>query len=137
MRNITIATLVAFAAAPLDVHAETPLQRETATWNAYKHKNSIALKGLYAPTYVGLYDDGTCDMACELKNMKNSDLQSFTITGFTSRLIDSDNMLMTYTVDEKGMDGKENFSGKYHAASLWHRTDRRWLGVYHTEVRTK
>jgi hypothetical protein len=136
MRIITIAAL-AVALAPVATQAATPLQKETSIWQAFKDKDAKAFSAMLAPNYVGLYDDGTYSRAKELDSLKNAKLESFRLSSFASRMIDADDMLMTYVVDVKGMMGKTDISGKYQAASVWHRTRKDWLGVYHTEIKAK
>src|SRR5690349_7358778 len=137
MKTITIAALAAFAVTPVAAQADTPLQKETATWQTFKDKNASAFGALFAPTYIGLYDDGVATKATELEHLKNANIASYKIDKFASRMIDPDDMLMTYDVAVKGTMGKEDISGTYHAASLWHRTGNKWLGVYHTEIKAK
>ena|SRR5437899_2048766 len=137
MRIVTIAALAAFAVASIAAQADTPLQKETAIWQSFKDKNAKAFGAMLAPTYVGLYNDGPDNRARELDNLKNSKIISFKIDNFASRMVDTNNMLMTYVVDVKGTMGKDDISGKYQAASLWHRTGKKWLGVYHSEIKAK
>ena len=137
MRIITAATVAAFAFTSAAAVADTPLQKETSVWQTYKDKNAAAFGALFAPTYVGLYEDGPATKAKELDNLKKAKIASFKIDNFASRMVDPDDMLMTYVVDVKGTMGKDDISGKYQAASLWHRTGTKWLGVYHTEIKAK
>ena len=137
MRIITIAAVAAFAFTSVAASAATPVQKETAVWQAFKDKKADAFRAMFAPNYVGLYEDGPATMAKELDHLKNGKLESFKIDNFASRMIDPEDMLMTYVVDVKGTMGKDDISGKYHAASLWHRTGSKWLGVFHTEIKAK
>jgi hypothetical protein len=136
MRFIAIAA-AAVAFLPVVASAETPLQKETSVWQAFKDKKADAFAAMFAPDYVGLYDDGPATKAKEVDNLKNAKIASFAISDFANRMIDPDDMLMTYVVDVKGTMGKQDISGKYHAASLWHRSGKNWLGVYHTEIKAK
>jgi hypothetical protein len=137
MRIVTVAAAAAFAFTSIAANAATPLQKETAVWQAFKDKKANAFRAMFAPTYVGLYEDGPSTTTKELDHLKSGKLESFKIDNFASRMIDPDDMLMTYVVDVKGTMGKDDISGKYHAASLWHRTGNKWLGVYHTEIKAK
>ena len=137
MRIITAATAAAFAFTSAAAVADTPLQKETSVWQAFKDKKAGAFGALFAPSYVGLYEDGPATKAKELDSLKKAKIASFKIDNFANRMIDPDDMLMTYVVDVKGTMGKDDISGKYQAASLWHRTGMKWLGVYHTEIKAK
>ena len=137
MRVISLILSTALIVAPVSANAATPLQKETSVWQAFKDKKSDVFGAMFAPAYIGLYEDGLATKAKELDNLKKSNLASFKIDKFDSRTIDPDDMLMTYDVDVKGTMGKQDVSGKYHAASLWHRTGKAWLAVYHTEIKAK
>jgi hypothetical protein len=141
MRIVTIAVLTSFALLPVAAQAETPLQKETSIWQAFKDKKADAFKGMLARDFVAVYDGGNSTRDQEVQSLKASKIQSFAISNFTHRVIDPDDVLMTYTVDVKGSDGKKDVSGRYHASSWWHRSGSgktaKWLGVYHSEVKAK
>ena len=137
MRIISIAALAAFAVASVAAQAATPIQQETAIWQAFKDKNAKAFTAMLAPNGSSLYEDGVASRAKELDNLKNSKLSSFKIDNFSSQMVDPNNLLTTYVVDVKGTTGKDDISGKYQAASLWHRTGKNWIGVYHSEIKAK
>jgi hypothetical protein len=137
MRVISLVALTTLMVAPVAANAMTPLQQETAIWQAFKDKNAKAFTALLAPNYVGLYDDGVSSRAKELDTLKNAKINSFKIDNFASRLIDPNNLLMTYVVEMKGTEGRTDVSGRYQAASIWHRSGKTWVGVYHTEIKAK
>jgi hypothetical protein len=141
MKIIAIAALGALVVTALPAHAATPQQKETAAWQAYKDKQGRAFMGMLTPDYVGVYQTGNVTRDQEIEGMKKSKIESFAISGFTHRMIDPDDVLMTYTVEIKGSDGKDDISGTYHAASIWHRSGQGkqalWRAVYHTNVKAK
>jgi hypothetical protein len=141
MRIIPIAALAAFALAPAAVQAATPLQKETAVWQAFKDKKADTFKGYLHPDFVAVYAEGKATRDQEVQSLKNSKIQSFAISDFNHRMIDPEDVLMTYTVVVKGMNGKEDVSGKYYASSVWHRVGSgktsKWVAVYHSEVKAK
>jgi len=137
MRISTSVIAAALVFTPVAASAATPLQKETAVWQAFKDRKAIAFAAMFAPTYVGVYDYGTANKAKEIDNLKNAKIGSFKISSFENRMIDDDDMLMTYVVEVKGTMGKDDISGKYNSASLWHRAGKQWLGVYHTEIKAK
>ncbi|MFL6765529.1 MAG: nuclear transport factor 2 family protein [Sphingomicrobium sp.] len=137
MRVISLVVLAALMVAPAAANALTPLQQETAIWQAFKDKNAKAFGAMLAPNSVSLYEDGAYSRAKELDNLNNAKISSFKIGDFDSRMIDSNNVLTTYVVDVKGTEGKTDISGRYRAASVWHRLGKSWTGVYHTEIKAK
>jgi hypothetical protein len=52
-------------------------------------------------------------------------------------MVDSDDMLMTYTADVIGTKDNKSFSGRYWNTSLRHLSGGKWLTVYHGEVKAK
>lgn len=137
MRIIRIAAFTAVAVAPMAAQAQTPLQQEQAVWQAFKDKKADSFKSMFAPNYVGLYEEGTYNVAKELQNLRNAKISSVKLDSFASRMIDPNDMLMTYVADVKGSMGKQDISGRYNSASIWHRSGSKWLGVFHTEIKAK
>ena len=137
MRTILILASACLLAAPVAASAATPQQMETSVWQAYKTKNATAFRAMFTPNYVGLYDDGRASLAKELDTMGKANIRSFAISNFGARSIDADDVLTTYLVDVRGSMGKTDVSGKYYAASLWHRSGNKWQTAYHTEIKAK
>jgi len=137
MRMMTLVVATALVAMPAFAKPMSPLARETAIWQAFKNKQANAFGAMFAPNYVGIYAEGPATAATDMQSLKNSKIASFKIANFNSRMIDAEDMLMTYSVDVKGTMGKTDVSGRYWAASLWHRTGNNWLTAYHTEVKAK
>jgi hypothetical protein len=130
---VTIAVL----AGPAGAHAMTPLQRETAVWNAVKAKQMTAFAASMTPDFVGVYAFGRHDRAQELKVVRDQRLRSFAIRNFRAKMLDANDMLMTYVADVRGTDGGKSFSGSYWNTSLWHRSGGKWLTAYHGEAKVK
>lgn len=137
MRTTSLIVAAALVCVPAVAAAETPLQKETSVWQAFKDKKTDAFGSIFAANYVGMYDDGLANKAKELDSLKNAKIDSFKIDSFSSHMVGQDDMLMTYVVDVKGTMGKENISGKYNASSLWHRSGTKWLTAYHSEIKAK
>jgi len=137
MRATSLVVAAALVCVPAIALAETPLQKETSVWQAFKDKKADAFGSIFAPNYVGMYDDGLADKAKEMNSLKTAKIVRFKIDNFANRTIDQNNMLMTYVVDVKGTMAMEDISGKYNASSLWHRSGTTWLTAYHSEVKAK
>ncbi|HEX5257495.1 MAG TPA: nuclear transport factor 2 family protein [Sphingomicrobium sp.] len=138
MRIFSLVAAAAVMVTSVAANALTPLQLETSVWNAFKNKQAVAFQGMFAPNYVGLYDDGPASIAKEMSSLKAARLSSVNISNFSSRMIDNgEDMLTTYAVDVKGSEGKADISGRYWAASVWHHSGNKWLTVYHCEIKAK
>jgi hypothetical protein len=136
MHVISAIALSLLLAAPAQA-ATTPLQRETAVWDAVKARQMTVFAQSMAPDFVGVYAFGRHDRARELQVVREQRLRSFAIRNFRAKMLDADDMLMTYTADVRGTDGGESFSGRYWNTSLWHRSGGKWLTAYHSEAKVK
>jgi hypothetical protein len=133
---MVIATAV-LAAAPALAKAETPAQLEMETWRAFQGKRVAEIKSLFAPNFVGLYRDGTHDLARDLKSLNQAIIQDYKITDMRSRAMDRDGVMLTYQAAYHLHVGSDILARKMWMASLWQRQGGRWLCVYHTEIPAK
>lgn len=137
MRVLHWIAATAVVASPAMAAPSSPLERETAVWNAVKAKNLDAFAASMAPSFVGVYAFGLHDRAHEIRVVRDQTLRSFELGNFHARMIDPNDMLMTYTADVVGTEDNESFTGRYWNTSLWHRSGGKWLTVYHGEVKAK
>ena len=115
--------------------AATPLQQETAIWQAFKDKNVQAFGSMFAPDYVGFDSDGPTTRAKQIDAVQASKIESFGMNNFASRMISPDDLLTTDVVEVKGRMGNQDVSGRYQSASLWHRSGSKWLTADHCEMK--
>lgn len=131
--RIILAAVLLIAAAP----APTPVQLETETWKAFQAKRVGEIRSLFSPDFVGLYADGTHDLARELRSLNELTIKDYKLTPMRSRTLDADNILLTYGADAQLQVGKKVVPTKLWMASLWHREGGRWRCVYHSEIKAK
>ena len=133
-----VAAAGALAAAPAVAKPMTAPPRETAVWQSVKDQQINRFAAYLAPSYVAVYEDGIHDKATEVEFVRGQNLRGFRMGNFSSRTIDGgEDVLLTYMIDVRGTKGKTNFSGRYWATSLWHRSGRNWTLVYHSDVKAK
>lgn len=135
MRIIFLAVAV-LTAAPA-VAAPTPEQLEIETWQAFTAGRSAEFKSMLSPDFIGLYADGTHNLAQELQATKGVHILNYRLNDLTSRTIDRDNVLVTYTADVTHLAEGKPASTRLQVATLWHRTNGKWLTLYHTEIKAK
>lgn len=128
------AVLLASAAAG---KTATPAQLENETWRAFQAKNVREIRSLFAPDFVGVYADGTHDLARELQSLQHVTIEDYKLDDFRSRTVDADDVLLTYAADLHASIDAKPVSERLWMASLWHRSGGRWLCVYHTEIKAK
>jgi hypothetical protein len=137
MRILLGAIASVIVAAPVMATPISPLQRETAVWQAVQGKHMDAFAASMSPDFVGVYSEGTHYRPRELEIVRRQRLRSFAIHNFRSRMVGPDSMLMTYSADVQGTYKGASFSGRYWNTSLWHRSGGRWLTVYHGEAKER
>jgi hypothetical protein len=123
-------------AVPAVAAPPTPQQLELRTWEAFKDKRVSEFKSMFASDFVGVYADGTHDLATEMKAFDRVTLRDYALKNFTTKALDADNVLLTYAADIRGTVSGKAVSERLWAASLWHRMNGKWLCVYHTEIKT-
>ena len=134
MRIFIIASAL-FATTPALASPATPVQLEMETWRAFQAGRVAEFKSMFAPVFVGVYADGTHDLAREMQVFRHVKINSYTLSEMDSHVVDADDVLLTYTADVRGVvDGKARES-RLNTASLWHRQRAGWRCVYHTEIK--
>ena len=135
--RIILVLAAALAATSATANAAGPEQLEKDTWIAFKTNDVTRIRSLFAPDFVGLYPDGTHDLAKELESLKHVAIKQYRFVDFKSRTIDRDDVLLTYAADlDAAVDGKA-VSERLWMASLWHRHGSHWRCAYHTEMKAK
>ena len=135
MRIILLAA--AMLAGPALARPATPAQLETEMWRAFKAKDVKQIRPLFAPDFVGLYADGTHDLARELQSLQHVTIEDYKLSDWSSKEIGPHDVLLTYAADLTALVDAKPVSERLWMASLWHRRASRWVCIYHTEIRAK
>ena len=136
MRIMFIA-VAAMAATPAVAAPATPAQLEIQTWRTFQAGQVKRFEAMFSPSFVGLYADGTHDLAREMQVIHRVKINSFTLSPIVTHAVDRDNVLLTYTADVRDTVNSKPASARLEVASLWHRQGGRWLCTYHTEIKAK
>ena len=138
MRIIVLAAAVAMlGASRASTKPSTPAQLETETWSAFKAKNVSEIRSLFAPDFVGLYADGTHDLARELQALQHVTIRNYELSDFKSKAVDADDVLLTYAADLDALADGKPVTERLWMASLWHRRGGHWLCAYHSQIKAK
>jgi len=135
--NLFVLAAATMVAVPSTVAAMTPLERETAAWNAVRAGDVKAYGAMLAPSYVGVYSDGSFGKAAEVASISNDHLKTVRLTNFSTRMLNDNDMLVTYSANVTGTSSGKDISGRYWEASTWHRSGATWLGTFHMEVKAR
>jgi hypothetical protein len=137
MEALMLIVAAAAVGAPSAAAVITPSQRETVIWNTVRDGDSKAYGAMLAPDYIGVYSDGTFDKAAEVASIHNDHIRSVRLSGFSTRMLSPNDILVTYSADVIGTSNNKDVSGRYWEASTWHRSRDKWLGTFHMEVRAR
>src|ERR1700751_4047879 len=134
-RLITYAMIALFAAVAISTAAtndDTLLEKEKASWQAFKDKKPDDFKKLVSGQVMAVYAEGVSDMQKELADMQKWDMKSFAFRDYKVASHGSDTAVTTYKVMVEGTyDGKDQ-SGAYNAASVWNKHKGEWQSIFHT-----
>jgi hypothetical protein len=136
MRSLIVAAAV-LTAVPAGAKPASPTQLEMETWRAFRAKNVTEIRSLFAPDFVGLYPDGTHDLARELQALQHVTIENYKLADLKSKAVDANDVLLTYSADFGAVVDGKPVSQRLWMASLWHRSGGRWLCAYHTEIKAK
>jgi hypothetical protein len=114
-----------------------PTKLEMETWRAFQAKRVAEIKSLFAPDFIGVYADGTHNLARELQSVNQVTIQDYRIANLQSHAEDADDVMLTYSADVRLLAGKKVVAQRLWMASLWHLSGGRWLCTYHTEIKAK
>jgi hypothetical protein len=124
--------------------SDKPASKETAVidleksaWEAYKNKQADGFKKLMAKDYIGAYAEGIKDVDTEVADMEKGELRQYSFADMKVGFPSADVAVMTYKVTMEGTAAGQDVSGTYNAGSVWVKRGGTWLGVFHTEVKTK
>jgi hypothetical protein len=117
--------------------SSTPAELENLAWRLMNPYREEKFQANFAPDFTGLYADGRHDLRQEMRNVRAMKLSSYKLGSMRSQAIDPDSVLLTYSVDLRGVVWNKPVSGRRWVASLWHRRHGKWLNVYHTEIKAQ
>ena len=135
MRVAFLFAAVSLAAFPAFAKPVDGLALETSAWQAFREKDAARFGALMAPDFVGVYADGVHDRAKDMALLKVTTLRTFRLSDFKSRMIDADDLLVTYSAEVTS--AKSPAPRRIWNASLWHLEHGRGVTVYHTEIVAK
>lgn len=136
MRIIIIAAAL-LAGGPAVAKPTTPAQMEMETWRAFQAKRAGEIRSLFAPNFIGLYPDGTHNLARDLQSLNQVTIRDYKITDMQSHAMGPDGVMLTYGAAYHLRVGPKVLARKMWMASLWQRRAGRWVCVYHAEIPAK
>jgi hypothetical protein len=125
-----LATIAISFAAP---DKEAIISREKAAWQAFKDKKADDFKKLLSQELVCVYADGIHNLQQEVDGMSKTDMKSFDLSEFNVLFPDKDTAIITYKATINATSEGKDVSGNYNVGSVWHNTNGRWIGVFHTD----
>lgn len=99
---------------------------EAAVYQAIVQVDVDAFAAKLDPSYTGVYDRGIVDREAQIAAVAG-DWETFELSQFTARPIDSETVLVTYRVTTQGRN-----AGTFWASTLWRLSGGQWRMVLHT-----
>ena len=110
---------------------------EKSAWEAYKSKQADAFKALMSKDYYGVYAEGVKTLDGELADMAKSDLRDYSFSDVKVVFPHPKMAVMTYKAKLQATADGKDISGTYNSGSVWVQQGGKWVGAFHTEVKTQ
>jgi hypothetical protein len=111
--------------------------REAATWESVKNKETASLRKVMAKDYIAMYDDGFSGVDREMSDIAKMTLRDYHLTDVSVRRLDPLTVLVTSKVVLDGSMGTDSMSGTYNTLTVWHRDGNQWYIAAHSDVKAK
>ena len=124
-------------ASDADVRAlETKIRQ---AWEDYKNKNKEAFVRIFTDDAIEVEEgaDGAHDVKATLAEMDESNLETYSMSGFYFRPIGSDAMLVGYDVNYKATLAGKAIHNKSIIGEVWEKTAGDWKILYFQETKIK
>ena len=110
---------------------------EKSAWEAYKNKQADAFKALMSKDYYGVYAEGVKNLDAELADMAKTDLRDYSFSDIKVAFPHPKMAVVTYKAKVQATSGGNDMSGTYNSGSVWVQQGGKWVGAFHTEVKTQ
>ena len=132
--TILFATLAIANAAP---DKDAIIANEKAAWQAFKDRKADDFKKLLSPSLMAVYADAIANLQQEVDRMPKMDLKSFELTDFNVVFPDPQTAIITYKAKVDATQDGKDASGMYHCGSIWRMSGKKWLGVFHSDMKAE
>jgi hypothetical protein len=111
--------------------------REAATWESVKNKETASLRKVMTKDYIAVYDDGFSGVDQEMSGIAKMTIRDYRLSDVSVRRLDPLTVLVTSKVVLDGSMGTDSVSGTYNTLTVWHRDGNKWYIAAHTDVKAK
>ena len=109
------------------------INNSRATWEAYKSRNTAAMKALTAPEYVSYSLTGPSNLKQDIDTIDKLTIQSYTIDDPKVTWVTKDVAILRYKCDLKGSYEGKQFAPVY-ATEVWVNRGGKWWIVSYQET---
>lgn len=127
----TIVLVICMAAGTVFAADPDFAKMESDTWAAARDKDFAAVTAKFAPGYQSVDERHIMDRKAAIEALKKYNLSDFTLSDFKVTRT-GDGAVLTYMVEvTETVDGKRVAKRKTPRASVWIKTDKGWLTLFH------
>ena len=109
------------------------IDNSRAVWEAYKSRNTAAMRALTADEYVAHTQAGPSDLKRDIDTIEKLTIEAFTIDGPKVTWVTKDVAILNYKCDLKGSFERKPFKTVY-ATEVWVNRDGKWRIISYTET---
>ena len=112
---------------------QTLIDNSRSVWEAYKGRNTAAMKALTAPEYVAHTQAGPSSLQQDVDTIEKLTIESFSIDDPKVTWVTKDVAILTYKCDLKGSYDAKQFKPVY-ATEVWVNRGGKWQIISYTET---
>lgn len=132
--TVLFASLAIVNAAP---DKDAIIANEKAAWQAFKDRKADDFKKLLSPSLMAVYSDAIVNLQQEVDRMPKMDMKSFELSEMNVVFPDPQTAVITYKAKVDAMQNGQDASGMYNCGSIWRMMDKKWLGVFHSDMKAE
>jgi hypothetical protein len=136
MKRFTAALTALLATTTLGLAATEAeiLEKEKATWEAWKNKDEAGFRKLCAAEFREVTPSRIGDLDASMKSMKETEMKSYSLKDTKCVFPDPETAILTYHVTLAATQKGKDISGTYNAGAIWRKMGTDWRLVFYSEA---
>ena len=137
MKRITAVTLTALLATitcGFAADADMLIEKEKATWEAFKNKDEPGYRKLLATDYREVMPARLGDLSASMKSMRETEMKSYSLHDPKCVFPDPETAIVTYKVTLNATQKGKDISGTYNSGAVWRKMGADWRLIFYGEA---
>ncbi|MDQ3120092.1 MAG: nuclear transport factor 2 family protein [Verrucomicrobiota bacterium] len=132
---VALAALLATSTLGLAADADMIIEKEKATWEAWKNKDEAGYRKLCAAEYREIMPSRIGDLNASMKSMKETEMKSYSFNDPKCIFPDPETAIVTYKVTVNATQAGKDISGTYNSGGVWRKMGADWRLIFYGEAK--